>query len=326
VKRAIREQKGNLVAWQATAATGRFNEWLDGAPRACGAALAALWTDQDLDGPQRIAAFDALVPQTVIDRPGGLANLGAFFLGGLDAKKWPNFRRRTLSRAYRAAGFPILGDAAPAGDHYKHALTFFDAMIYDAANRGCELDRLSAQGAMWVIASRGRGPYDFSEREWSALEAFSGVEKAPRKVTDGERRFELPADTDRTTLGNARKEQAKLRNHLLGDATHSRCALCGVMLPKDLLVAAHIVPRRKLGHDERVQFERIAMLACVLGCDGLFELGYLTVDEGGVICIDGSGDAGELTPILEGYAGRRCTAHNGDTAAAFAAHRQANSL
>ena len=61
------------------------------------------------------------------------------------------------------------------------------------------------------------------------------------------------------------------------------------------------------------------MIACLLGCDRLFELGYLTVDEEGTICPGAAGD--ELTPILNEFAGRRCSAYSDDTAAAFAAHR-----
>jgi hypothetical protein len=137
------------------------------------------------------------------------------------------------------------------------------------------------------------------------------------------RRFKLPedADTDRDVLARARKEQDKLRDFLLDGRTKAQCDLCGRMLPAKLVVAAHIVPRHDLDHDQRVQFDRIAMIACQLGCDRLFELGYLTVDGEGIV--EARFADGDLLPSVEGVAGRRCTAHNGLTAGAFAAHRAA---
>lgn len=146
-----------------------------------------------------------------------------------------------------------------------------------------------------------------------------GAEDEPREPTRAKRRFEVPEDTDRLVLARARKEQSRLRDSLLQGRTEAPCDLCGRLLSKELLVAAHIVPRRELDHNERAQFDRIAMVACQLGCDRLFELGYLTVDEEGAICPRSVED--ELMPILAGFAGRRCAAHNDETAAAFAAHR-----
>jgi hypothetical protein len=319
--RAILVQKGNLVDWHVTGGTGNFGDWSNVKPDACTAALAALWAADDSHGGERIAAFDALVPAEVVGRPGGLANLGAYLLGGLDEERWPNFRIGVLERAWELAQFPSPADHSAAGN-YEHALTFFDAIKDEAAARGFTIkDRLDAQGAMWVIASGGdRGPYTFTVDEWTALEAFTGVEKPARLTVAADQRVELPDDTDRVVLAKARAEQARLRDYLLPrGATTAHCSLCGRLLPRDLLVAAHIIPRSQLDHGERMQFDRIAMLACLLGCDELFELGYLTVDDEGTIRIRDVDS--ELTPILAELAGRRCAAHDDKTAAAFAAHR-----
>ena len=327
LERAFRVQKGNLVDWHVTGGRGSFGEWAATEPDACGAALAALWTDHNSHGGERIAAFDALVPAEVIGRPGGLANLGAYLLGGLDEARWPNFRIGVLELAWELTRFPPPANSTASGN-YEHALIFFDAMRAEAAERGFVIvDRLDAQGIMWVIASGGdRGPYDFSEAEWAELEAFTGVSKAPRppeadQTAPDERRFEVPEDTDRLVITRARKEQGRLRDYLLDKRTEAPCDLCGRLLPKDFLVAAHIAPRHALDHEERMQFDRIAMIACLLGCDQLFELGYLNVDEHGMICARNV--EGELSRILEGLAGRRCTAHSKSTAAAFAVHRTA---
>jgi hypothetical protein len=153
------------------------------------------------------------------------------------------------------------------------------------------------------------------EAQLEAIDALNPTTPA----TPAPRVFEVPENTDRVLLARARTEQARLRDYLLQGRTQAPCDLCGRLLPRDLLVAAHIAPRRDLDHAERTQFDRIAMIACLLGCDRLFELGYLTVDEEGTICPGAAGD--ELTPILNELAGRRCSAYSDDTAAAFAAHR-----
>lgn len=101
--------------------------------------------------------------------------------------------------------------------------------------------------------------------------------------------FGLPASswgggsTDAEVIAKVRKEQGKLREYLLEGRTLAPCDLCGRALPKGLLVAAHIVPRSLSTEEERGEFAAIAMLACALGCDALFEWGYVVVDASGAI-------------------------------------------
>ena len=128
--------------------------------------------------------------------------------------------------------------------------------------------------------------------------------------------------TDAIALGTIRREQTALRNHLLAGRTFSACSICGRDLPADLLVASHILPRSELSEEERADFDSVAMLLCQLGCDALFEHGYLTVKSDGVIA------PGPRTPIptvslaIKGVAGQACQAWNGRTAPFFSAHRQ----
>ena len=150
------------------------------------------------------------------------------------------------------------------------------------------------------------------------LEAIGALDPAA-SPTLAKRRFEVPEDTDRVVLARARTEQVRLRDFLLQGRTEAPCDLCGRLLDRELLVAAHIAPRRNLDHAERMEFERIAMIACQLGCDRLFELGYLTVADDGTVSPLPTG--GALTPVLDELAGRRCSAYNAYTAPAFTAHR-----
>jgi hypothetical protein len=152
----------------------------------------------------------------------------------------------------------------------------------------------------------------------------SGGEVSARgaeKPRSSSRHHVLPPDnTDRKVWAKARREQAQLRDYLLQGRSEAACELCGRVLPKDLLVAAHIVPRSGLDDEARKQFDRIAMIACRLGCDSLFELGYLTVDGTGVIhSRTTEGDVGKELAELDGV---RSGAHCADTAAAFAEHRR----
>lgn len=118
----------------------------------------------------------------------------------------------------------------------------------------------------------------------------------------------------------ARREQAALRKHLLGGHPHGICALCGCSLPAALLVAAHIVPRHRLTEVERRNLSTIAMLACALGCDALFEHGYIAVDGSGLVQDLSDPALPDLSASAKRIAGRHCAAHTGATSDKFAEH------
>jgi hypothetical protein len=97
--------------------------------------------------------------------------------------RWPNYRITALDLAYELARFPGIPTKSSPGEHYGHALSFFDATIDEGEKRGIAVkDRLDAQGAMWVIAGGGaRGPYGLSADEWSKFEEFVEIPSAIRK-------------------------------------------------------------------------------------------------------------------------------------------------
>ncbi len=90
------------------------------------------------------------------------------------------------------------------------------------------------------------------------------------------------AHTDSPTVGLRRLEQSVLRARLLNGAAYGHCRLCQIMLPAELLVAAHIKPRNLCTESERLD-AHVATLMCVLGCDALFERGYLRVMDSGKV-------------------------------------------
>lgn len=77
-----------------------------------------------------------------------------------------------------------------------------------------------------------------------------------------------------------RAEQTFLRAYLLKGKHSGQCVICGSTLPENLLIAAHIKARADCTPEEKLDFNAIAGLMCKLGCDALFEQGYLYVSKG----------------------------------------------
>lgn len=95
---------------------------------------------------------------------------------------------------------------------------------------------------------------------------------------------------ERMVTSMLRQEQQRLKRRLIELGSNS-CALCGLQLPPEFLVAAHIKRRSECTDQEKRDFDGVAMLACLLGCDSLFEHGYVAVQTDGRI---------ELSPWVHG--------------------------
>jgi hypothetical protein len=88
---------------------------------------------------------------------------------------------------------------------------------------------------------------------------------------------------DRKALVNIRKEQGFLRTFLVAGEKSKECCICSELLPIELLVAAHIKKRSKCTQLEMRDFKRVVGLMCKLGCDDLYEKGYLSAVNGKVV-------------------------------------------
>lgn len=73
-----------------------------------------------------------------------------------------------------------------------------------------------------------------------------------------------------------RLEQKFLRKYVLKGRDCGSCYICGEELPVRLLVAAHLKPRWQCSKKEKRDFNNVVPM-CLLGCDALFESGYLMV-------------------------------------------------
>lgn len=87
-------------------------------------------------------------------------------------------------------------------------------------------------------------------------------------------------ELDAASVARKRKEQVFLRTYLLQGKENGTCALCGKVFPGEMLVAAHIKPRSQCNRDEKLDFDVIAALMCTLGCDSLFERGFVYAPNG----------------------------------------------
>ncbi|WP_417482105.1 hypothetical protein [Maricaulis sp.] len=102
--------------------------------------------------------------------------------------------------------------------------------------------------------------------------------------------LDVPAST------KARGEQRVLRAWLFGERSHAICAICGREFATASLVTAHKKKRSKCTSTEK-RDPYIVFPLCNLGCDYLYEHGYLTVSRGGIVAgIEAPGEA-ELAAV-----------------------------
>ncbi|MFD9734319.1 hypothetical protein [Umezawaea sp. NPDC059074] len=133
------------------------------------------------------------------------------------------------------------------------------------------------------------------------------AEEAPVEVAGSDRDaheqltriFDGPTDGERASAIRLEQPQFKKRLNEIGRGS---CALCGRVLPPGLLVGAHIKKRSKCTEDERRDFDNVGMLACLLGCDGLFERGYIAVGRGGELMVSTKAvESPEVTAMIQSH-------------------------
>lgn len=126
---------------------------------------------------------------------------------------------------------------------------------------------------------------------------------------------------DGSALRMTRREQRRLRLRMFGSRPDVVCALCGRRLPTDLVRLAHIKRRAEASFDERLTFAN-TMPACTLGCDEMFERGYILVDEYGHIQANRNlGGAPDLYAVIAPLVGRVVVDYQPSQAHFFQWHR-----
>ncbi|MGW2598101.1 hypothetical protein [Streptomyces klenkii] len=120
-----------------------------------------------------------------------------------------------------------------------------------------------------------------------------------------------------------RREQQKLRRKKFGSQpTELTCAFCERVLPPRMVRAAHIKRRSVANREEQLNLSNITA-ACLIGCDELFEHGYIFVNDGGFIEAGSQADVTEdLKQAATNVAGRAVKDYNDASAPFFAWHRE----
>tara|TARA_Y100001958_G_C21238805_1_gene565942 strand:+ start:425 stop:1861 length:1437 start_codon:yes stop_codon:yes gene_type:complete len=117
-----------------------------------------------------------------------------------------------------------------------------------------------------------------------------------------------------------RREQKLLRKSLgLDDEGPHYCDLCGNDFPAKFLVAAHIKPRKKCSEEEKGDLN-VVMRACLAGCDHLYELGLISVNEGFIIVSPLAAEFNRLNEITQSINSRAVTACHKENAIYFLWH------
>ena len=119
-----------------------------------------------------------------------------------------------------------------------------------------------------------------------------------------------------------RREQTFIRKVLLGGRTTGECCICAAQYPIELLVAAHVKMRKFCSEDEKRSYKNNVFPMCRLGCDQLFELGYLTVLEGTITTNPNLPTTDVVRNYLERVARQPCKYWNSDSAQNFKWHHQ----
>lgn len=88
--------------------------------------------------------------------------------------------------------------------------------------------------------------------------------------------------TDSEAIVKRRKEHRRLNKEVKSNSGNE-CALCRRHFATQFLVTAHIKPRSYCTDSERCDFSNIAMAACTLGCDKLYETGMIAVNASGAL-------------------------------------------
>jgi hypothetical protein len=128
--------------------------------------------------------------------------------------------------------------------------------------------------------------------------------------------------THKEVTSKIRLEQGQLRQRLIGAATFANCAICGNSYPVRFLWASHIKKRARCTDAELRDLSHIAMLACLFGCDVLFETGLISVDEHGhVMTAAVLPPDTPLTAQLDRLRGRAVTAFTTNSEKYFKWHR-----
>ncbi|MBI2818549.1 MAG: hypothetical protein HYX73_01090, partial [Acidobacteria bacterium] len=158
--------------------------------------------------------------------------------------------------------------------------------------------------------------------EWPSAEAPPERGISKREFLEAVKELGQSKSLDERSDVLRRTEQGFLRQWLFGRKKESDCKLCGRVMPVDLLVAAHVKKRASCTIEEKRDYARNVMALCKLGCDDLFERGYIIVVKGVVAAGQNMSLTSAVSDYINSVEGRICEHWNAETADYFKWHRQ----
>lgn len=117
-----------------------------------------------------------------------------------------------------------------------------------------------------------------------------------------------------------RREHILLKQLLFQGRTEMECALCSRNFPTRLLSVAHI-KRRAMASKQDRKNRFIVMAACYLGCDALYERGYISVgDNGKIIVLSKSRTSDDLSSYIDNLEHKECKIYSKENRRFFEDH------
>ena len=139
-----------------------------------------------------------------------------------------------------------------------------------------------------------------------SIENTAGSSERTSKIAELTEKLAGLKTTDKKGLEYQRAEQSILTALLHLDDEYNTCAFCGQRFPVSFLVTAHIKKRAYCTHEERINPD-IAMPLCTMGCDQLYEKGYITVRNGEIALLKRSPSSEYIKEYLNRVKGRSCS-------------------
>ena len=160
LKDAISHRRNNLIDRRSYKEGNESNQarvvrWVDQSPSDVHQALLEMWADDDRTPGDRIISVDEALPDDVFSKDARSARLdvASYLMMGLDADRFPPYRRGRFLETYTWLGHPQ-PPTDDIGAEYEHALLFLDDLQAEAQKRGMDRPstRLDAQSVVWSLS------------------------------------------------------------------------------------------------------------------------------------------------------------------------------
>ncbi|TVX99396.1 hypothetical protein [Paenibacillus cremeus] len=182
----------------------------------------------------------------------------------------------------------------------------------EAVYKGTQLPKMTTASAS-ILPKVPQSP----QRVVPATPSYMGMPS----VQEGSYEVTIQGPTDLLTVTKRRGEQGLLRDFLMKGHESLRCALCGRDFAPEHLITAHIKKRRHASEAER-RDTAIVVPMCVMGCDALFEGGWVGVKDSVVIRLRTAKTTPATEEIISGILGRVMSFWNPQTKPYFEWHLQ----